>query len=142
MALFEVLDERMKIVQLETTTRVITALREEEVSQELDKALTLRPTMSSSRPTMLRAFNREPLSLSMLELRRVALKSVGLEGKEDEVRESYREMGLYIRPRAEQPVTNGCIQKQSQIKTEGVRKDILRGLGGKCRVMHVFGKQT
>ena len=39
--------------------------------------------MSSSRPTMLRAFNREPLSLSMLELRRVALKSVGLEEKED-----------------------------------------------------------
>ena len=54
--------------------------------------------MSSSRPTILRAFNREPLSLSMLELRRVALKSVGLEGKEDEVRESYRKMGLYIRP--------------------------------------------
>ena len=43
--------------------------------------------MSSSRPTMLRAFNREPLSLSMLELRRVALKSVGLEEGEDEIRE-------------------------------------------------------
>ena len=38
MALFEVLDERMKVVQLKTTTRVITALWEEEVSQEADKA--------------------------------------------------------------------------------------------------------
>jgi len=48
---------------------------------------------------MLRAFSREPLSLSILELRRVVLKSVGLEGKEDEVRDSYRKTGLYIRPR-------------------------------------------
>jgi len=45
--------------------------------------------MSSSLPTMLRAFNKEPLSLSMLELRRVVLKSVGLEGKEGEVREKF-----------------------------------------------------
>ena len=35
--------------------------------------------MSSSLPTMLRAFNKEPLSLSILELRRAVLKSVGLE---------------------------------------------------------------
>ena len=34
MALFKVLDERMKVVQLKTTTRVITALWAEEVSQE------------------------------------------------------------------------------------------------------------
>ena len=40
MTLFEVLDERMEIVQLETTTRVITALWEEEVSQEANEALT------------------------------------------------------------------------------------------------------
>lgn len=53
--------------------------------------------MSSSLPTMLRAFNKEPLSLSILELRRVVLKSVGLERKEDEVRESSGKMGLYIR---------------------------------------------
>ena len=99
MALFEVLDECMKVVQLKATTRVITALWAEEVSQEADRAPTPRPTMSSSLPTMLRAFNKEPLSLSILELRRVALKSVGLEGKEDEVRASSREMGPYIRPR-------------------------------------------
>lgn len=55
--------------------------------------------MSSSLPTMLRAFNKEPLSLSILELRRVVLKSVGLEGKEDEVRESSGKMELYIRQR-------------------------------------------
>lgn len=55
--------------------------------------------MSSSLPAMLRAFNKEPLSLSILELRRVALKSVGLEKKENEVRESSGKMGLYIRPR-------------------------------------------
>ena len=55
--------------------------------------------MSSSLPTILRAFNKEPLSLSMLELRRVVLKSVGLEGEEDEVRESSMKMGPYIRPR-------------------------------------------
>ena len=79
--LFEVLNERMKVVQLETATRVITALWEEEVSEEAGRASTPRPTMSSSRPTILRAFNREPLSLSILELRRVVLKSVGLEGK-------------------------------------------------------------
>jgi hypothetical protein len=54
--------------------------------------------MSSSLPTMLRAFNNEPLSLSMLELRRVALKSDGL-GEKDEVRESCGKMRLYIRPR-------------------------------------------
>lgn len=55
--------------------------------------------MSSSLLTMLRAFNKEPLSLSILELRRVVLKSVGLEGKEGEVRESSGKMGLYIRQR-------------------------------------------
>ena len=80
MTLFEVLDKCMKVVQLETTTRVITALRRE-VSREVGRAPTSRPTMSSSRPTMFRALNREPLSLSMLELRRVVLKSGGLEGK-------------------------------------------------------------
>jgi len=107
MALFEVLDERMKVVQLKATTRVITALWAEEVSQEASRAPTPRPTMSSSLPTILRAFNKEPLSLSMLELRRVALKSVGLEGKEDEVRESCREMGPVYKATAEQPATNG-----------------------------------
>ena len=81
MALFEVLDKCMKVVQLKTTTRVITALWAEEVSQEAGRAPMPRPTMSSSLPTILRAFNKEPLSLSMLELRRVALKSVGLKGK-------------------------------------------------------------
>ena len=56
--------------------------------------------MSSSLPTILRAFNNEPLSLSILELRRVVLKSVGLEGKgEKEVRERSGKMGLYIKPR-------------------------------------------
>jgi hypothetical protein len=55
--------------------------------------------MSSSLPTMLRAFNKDPLSLSMLELRRVVLKSVGLKRKENEVRERSGKMGLYIRPR-------------------------------------------
>ena len=58
-----------------------------------------RLTMSSSLPTMLSAFNKEPLSLSILELRRVALKSVGLEKKKDEVRESSGKTSLYIRPR-------------------------------------------
>ena len=81
MTLFEVLYECMEVVQLKTTTRVITALWTGEVSQEVGRAPTPRPTMSSSLPTMLRAFSREPLSLSMLELRRVVLKSVGLEGK-------------------------------------------------------------
>jgi hypothetical protein len=38
MALFEVLDERMKVVQLKTATRVITALLAEEVSQEAGRA--------------------------------------------------------------------------------------------------------
>lgn len=55
--------------------------------------------MSSSLLTMLRAFNKEPLSLSILELRRVVLKSVGLGRKEDEVRESSGKMELYIRQR-------------------------------------------
>jgi hypothetical protein len=55
--------------------------------------------MSSSLLTMLRAFNKEPLSLSILELGRVVLKSVGLERKEDEVRESSGKMELYIRQR-------------------------------------------
>jgi len=99
MTLFEVLDECVEIVQLETTTRVITALWEKDMSQEAGRALSPRRTMSSSLPTILRAFNKEPLSLSILELRRVALKSVGLEGKEDEVRESSGRMRLYIRPR-------------------------------------------
>ena len=99
MTLLEVLDECVKIVQLETTTRVITALWEKDMSQEASGAPIPRPTMSSSLPTILRAFNKEPLSLSILELRRVVLKSVGLEGKEDEVRESSGKMGLYIRPR-------------------------------------------
>jgi len=107
MTFFKVLDECMKVVQLKTATRVITALRAVEVSQEAGKAPTSRRTMSSSLPTILRAFNKEPLSLSMLELTRVALKSVGLEGKEDEVRESSREMGTVYKGTAEQPGTNG-----------------------------------
>lgn len=53
------------------------------MSQEAGRGSTARPTMSSSLPTILRAFNKEPLSLSILELRRVVLKSVGLEGKEE-----------------------------------------------------------
>ena len=99
MAFFEVLNERMKVVQLKTATRVITALWAGDVSQEASRAPLPRPTISSSLPTMLRAFKRDPRSLSILELRRVVLKSVGLQGKEDEVRESSKEMGLYIRPR-------------------------------------------
>ena len=55
--------------------------------------------MSSSLLTMLRAFNKEPLSLSILELGRVVLKSVGLKRKEDEVRESCGKMEQYIRQR-------------------------------------------
>jgi hypothetical protein len=48
---------------------------------------------------MLRAFNNEPLSLSILELRRVVLKSVGLEGREDEVREFEGDGAVYIKLR-------------------------------------------
>lgn len=107
MTFFKVLDECMKVVQLKTATRVITALRAVKVSQEAGRAPTSRRTMSSSLPTILRAFNKEPLSLSMLELTRVALKSVGLEGKEDEVRESSREMETVYKGTAEQPGTNG-----------------------------------
>lgn len=99
MALFEVLYECVKVVKLKSTTRVITALKDHEVSREVGRAPMTRLTMSSSLPTMLRAFNKEPLSLSILELRRVALKSVGLEKKKDEVRESSGKTSLYIRPR-------------------------------------------
>jgi hypothetical protein len=57
---------------------------------------------------MLRAFNNEPLSLSILEPRRVVPKSVRQEGKEDEVGECSREMGLYtgLRPSGQWQMEN------------------------------------
>jgi hypothetical protein len=61
--------------------------------------------MSSSLPTMLRAFNKELLSLSILELTRVALKSVGLEGKRTRLEKVLGD-GTVYKATAEQPATN------------------------------------